>query len=113
MVFSKSLAARVRQSLAGRRDVVEKKMFGGVAFLLDGNMLVGVWQDSLIARLGAEQAEKALKQPNVGEFDITGRPMTGWVLIEPDGIDTDRQLGEWIEKAAQFVALDVHALPRK
>ena len=65
MAYSKSLAARIRQTLAQRRGVSEKRMFGGVAFLLNGNMLVGVWQDSLIARLGPEVGERALRQPFV------------------------------------------------
>jgi hypothetical protein len=78
-------------------------MFGGVGFLLGGNMLVGVWQTSLIARIGADQCGAALKQPHVREFDITGRPMRGWGLIEPDGIDNDRQLNDWIKQATSFV----------
>jgi TfoX/Sxy family transcriptional regulator of competence genes len=103
MVYSKSHAARVRQALAQRKSVAEKKMFGGVAFLLDGNMLVGVWQDSLIVRLGPEQGNAALSQPHVRPFDVTTRPMKGWVMIEPDGIDDDGHLGDWIERAVTFV----------
>ena len=103
MPYSKSLAARIRQSIARRRGIVEKKMFGGVGFLLDGNMLVGIWHDSLIARLGPEQGPKALKKPHVKEFDITGRAMRGWVMVEPDGIDRDSQLRDWIDRAANFV----------
>lgn len=79
-------------------------MFGGVGFLLDGNMLVGIWHDSLIARLGPEQGPIALKQPHVREFDITGRAMKGWVMIEPDGMESDSQLADWIERAIEFVA---------
>ena len=104
MPYSKSLAARIRQVVSTRSGVVEKKMFGGVGFLLKGNMLVGVWQNSLIARLGAEQADKALRQPHVREFDITGRAMKGWVMVEPDGVENDGQLGDWIEQAVAFVA---------
>ncbi len=103
MPYSKSLAARIRQALAQRNGIVEKKMFGGVAFMLHGNMLVGVWNDSLIARLGPDQGEKALKEPNVKEFDVTGRPMKGWVMVEPDGTGNDVQLGDWIERAVEFV----------
>ena len=104
MPYSKSLAARIRQVAGTRPGVVEKKMFGGVGFLLKGNMLVGVWQNSLIARLGAEQADEALRQPHVREFDVTGRAMKGWVMVEPDGIENDGQLGDWIERAVEFVA---------
>ena len=104
MPYSKSLAARIRQVTAARRGIVEKKMFGGVGFLLDGNMLVGIWHDSLIARLGPEQGKRALREPHVKEFDITGRAMKGWVMVEPDGIENDRQLADWIERAIEFVA---------
>jgi TfoX/Sxy family transcriptional regulator of competence genes len=77
MAFSEELAERIRQSLARKKGVEEKKMFGGAGFLLNGNLLVGVWKDSLCVRLGQEQAEKALPEPHVKEFDITGRPMKG------------------------------------
>ncbi len=103
MPYSKALAVRIRQALAGRRGIVEKKMFGGVCFLLQGNMLVGVWQDSLIARIGADRAESALRHEHVREFDVTGRPMKGWVVIDPDGLDMDVQLNEWLEQARDFV----------
>src|SRR5437867_10997041 len=104
MAYSESLAERVRQGLARRAGVEEKKMFGGVGFLLNGNMCVGVWKESLIARLGPEQAEEALLEPHVGAFDITGRPMKGWVLVGPAGVAEDDRLGEWIRRAAAFVA---------
>ena len=103
MPYSKSLAARTRHALGQRKTIVEKKMFGGVAFLLHGNMLVGVWNDSLIVRLGPEQGKTALREPHVREFDVTGRPMKGWVLVEPDGLDLDAQLNAWIERATRFV----------
>ncbi len=109
MAYSESLAARIRQALKGRRGFTEKKMFGGVGFMLHGNMCVGVWQTSLIVRLGPDQAEAALKEPNVVEFDITGRPMKGWIMVEADGIETDEQLDGWIERAVEFVA----SLPKK
>ena len=105
MPYSKSLAARVRDVLAGSGGVVEKRMFGGVAFLLHGNMLVGVWNDSLIVRLGPDEGERALSQEHVGPFDVTGRPMKGWVMVEPDGLDTDVQLRDWIDRATSFVRM--------
>ena len=109
MPYSESLASRIRQILKGQRGFTEKKMFGGVGFLLHGNMCVGVWQTSLIVRLGHDQAAAALKEPNVVQFDITGRPMKGWVVVEAEGLDTDQQLGYWIERAVEFV----ETLPRK
>ena len=104
MTYSASLADRIRQALGRRKGIQEKKMFGGVAFLLNGNMCVGVWKSSLVARLGPEQAAKALPQPHVGEFDVTGRAMKGWVLIAPEGIDEDAQLRAWIERGVEFVS---------
>jgi TfoX/Sxy family transcriptional regulator of competence genes len=109
MAFNEDLAGRIRQRLARRKNVEEKKMFGGVGFLLNGNLLVGVWKDSLIVRLDPDQAEEALKEPRVKVFDITGRPMKGWVLVEPEGVEGDDQLAGWIQRAVKFVG----ALPAK
>ena len=78
-------------------------MFGGVGFLLRGNMLVGIWEQSLIARLGPDAAAKALQEPNVREFDVTGRPMRGWVMIDPDGLERDADLAAWLARAQEFV----------
>ena len=103
MPYSENLAERVRRILKSRSNVDEKRMFGGVGFLMNCNMLVGIWQESLIARVGQEQAADALKQPYVKEFDITGKPMKGWIMVEPDGIDFDEQLNDWLEKAEKFV----------
>lgn len=103
MPYSESLADRIRWALRSDRRIEEKKMFGGVGFLLYGNMLVGVWQSSLIVRLGPDQGAAALKEPHVKEFDITGRPMKGWIMVEPDGIDTDAELSRWISRATEFV----------
>jgi TfoX/Sxy family transcriptional regulator of competence genes len=103
MAFSEELAERIRRKLARRKNVEEKKMFGGIGFLLNGNLLVGVWKDSLCVRLGPKQAEEALPEPHVKEFDITGRPMKGWVLVEPEGVQHDDQLKGWIQRAVKFV----------
>ena len=70
---------------------------------LNGNICVGVWQDSLVARVGPEQYADALQQPFVGEFDVTGRSMKGWVLVAPEGIEEDGQLKDWIQLALKFV----------
>ena len=109
MAFDESLASRIRDTLARRKGVQEKKMFGGVGFLLNGNMLVGVWKDSLIVRLGPDEGEVALREPHVKEFDITGRPMKGWALVEAEGVEGDDQLSGWIQRAVKFVG----ALPAK
>jgi hypothetical protein len=81
MAFDVALAARIRTALARKKGIEEKKMFGGLGFLLNGNMLVGVWKNSMIVRLGPNEGEAALLEPHVGEFDITGRPMQGWVML--------------------------------
>ena len=109
MAYSESLARRIRQVVAHRRGITEKTMFGGVCFLLNGNMCVGIWKTSLIVRLAPEQAAAALEDPNVVEFDITGRPMKGWIMVEPDGLETDEQLTGWIQRAVEFVV----GLPKK
>jgi TfoX/Sxy family transcriptional regulator of competence genes len=103
MAFNENLAARIRKAVARKKNIEEKKMFGGIGFLLSGNMLVGVWKDSLIVRLGDEEGENALLEPYVKAFDITGRALKGWVLVEPGGVEDDNQLKEWIQRAAKFV----------
>ena len=103
MAFDETLAERIRRGLARKKSIEEKKMFGGVGFLLNGNMLVAVWKESLIVRLGDEQGEEALKEAHVKEFDITGRAMKGWVLVGPEGIEDDEQLKSWIQQAVKFV----------
>jgi TfoX/Sxy family transcriptional regulator of competence genes len=104
MAYSEALAERIRKLLGVRKGVEEKKMFGGVGFLLYGNICVGVWKTSLIARLGPDAAADALSQPYVRPFDITGRAMKGWVLVDAEGIEADSQLHRWIERAENFVS---------
>ena len=84
-------------------------MFGGVGFLLNGNLLVGVWKESLIVRLGPEEGDEALKEAHVSEFNITGRSMKGWVLAAPAGIEGDGPVTAWIQRAVKFVG----KLPKK
>jgi TfoX/Sxy family transcriptional regulator of competence genes len=103
MAFDENLAARLRHALARKKGVEEKKMFGAIGFLLHGNLLVGVWKDSLIVRLGSEEGEDALLEPHVKEFNITGKPMKNWVLVEPEGVEDDEQLSAWIQRAMKFV----------
>ena len=86
MAFSESLASRIRDSLAPMRGVEEKKMFGSVVFLLNGNLLVGVWKQSLIVRLGPAEGGAALLEPNVKPFDVTGKPMKGWAMASRTGL---------------------------
>jgi TfoX/Sxy family transcriptional regulator of competence genes len=104
MAYSTALSERVRRALGARRGLTEKKMFGGLGFLLRGNLCVAVWQADLIARLGPEEAEAALAEPGVRPFDVTGRPMRGWVLVDAEVVDSDEALGRWIERALEFAA---------
>ena len=103
MAFDENLAVRIRDALDRKKGIEEKKMFGGIGFLLQGNMLVGVWKNSLIVRVGPDGYEDALLEAHVKEFDITGRPMKGWVLVEPEGVEDDDQLKGWIQQAVKFV----------
>ena len=109
MAFDENLAGRIRDALARKRGVKEKKMFGCICFMLNGNALTGVWKDSLIVRLGPYEGEAALLEPHVRAFDITGRPMRNWVVVEPEGVEDDEQLEVWIQRAVKFVA----KLPKK
>ena len=109
MAYDDELADRVRQRLGRARGLSEKKMFGGVGFLLNGNMCCGVRGDDLIVRLNPAETDAALAQPHVRVFDIGPRPMKGWILVAPKGTATERQLGKWIGIATQFAG----ALPAK
>ena len=109
MAFDECLAARIRDALARKKNIEEKKMFGCICFFLNGNALAGVWKDGLIARLGPDEGEVALREQHVRAFDITGRPMRNWVVVEPKGVEGDDQLAGWIDRAMTFVK----TLPRK
>lgn len=104
MPYDKQLAERIRAQLARRRNISEKKLFGCIGFLIHGNVLAGVWNNSLIVRVGPEQYEAALRELDVSEFNITGRPMRGWVLVGPKGITGDDDLSDWIDRARKYVA---------
>ena len=109
MAYDEQLADRVRGLLAVRERLSEKKMFGGIGFMLAGNMACGVHGDDLIVRLDAEEAEKALAEAYVRRFDLTGRAMTGWVFVGPEATTSDQDLAGWVDAGADFAA----ALPPK
>ena len=104
MPYDEILAGRVRERLAGEPGLTEKAMFGGLAFLLDGNMSVGLAGDELMVRVGAEGTDAALEQPYTRPFDMTGRPMKGWILVAPEGLKTKRQLSAWVARGVQFAS---------
>lgn len=98
MAFDEGLAERIRDHLEGHRDVVEKKMFGGLAFMYRGNMAVGVHKDGLMVRIAPEDHETALALSYVRQFDMTGRPMTGWIVVEGEVLGDEALLAEWVER---------------
>lgn len=109
MAYDEDLANRVREQLAGEERMHEKAMFGGIAFLLAGNMSVGVHGDDLIVRVGPEATDDALAKPHARPFDMTGRPMKGWVLVSREGVRTKRQLAAWVDRGVTFA----RSLPAK
>jgi TfoX/Sxy family transcriptional regulator of competence genes len=109
MAYDEKLARRLHELIAERRDFHEQKMFGGMGFLLRGNMCFGVWKDHLILRLGESQAQHAFKNKNVKPFDITGRALKGWVMVAPAGMKSKATLQQWVILAIDFVS----QLPRK
>jgi len=103
MAFSEALAQRVRGVLYPLATAEEKKMFGGLAFMVGGNMTVGVIQDVLIVRVGLGNYEAALDVDGTDLFQPTGRPMAGWITVATNGHQTDEDLKYWIEMALEFV----------
>ena len=102
MAFDQGLAQRLREQLDGSGRVAERRMFGGLAFLVDGNMCVGVMGEELIARVGPEATDGALARPGSRLFDFTGRPMKGWVMVEPGALEADEVLAAWVQDALRY-----------
>jgi len=103
MSYDESIAERVSTVLACRTDVIERKMFGGVAFLVRGNMCCGVVGADLVVRVGPEGHRAALEQPDAREMDFTGRPLKGLVYVRKRAIESDDHLREWVDRGLQFV----------
>jgi len=103
MAYDRDLANRVREQLADEQAITEKAMFGGLAFLLHGNMSVGLSSSGeLIVRLRPDETDDALAQPHTRIFDMTGRPMKGWILVAPEGVKTKRELQAWVRRGTDF-----------
>ena len=102
MAYDEGLAQRLRETLADGDGLTERRMFGGIAFMLHGNMAVGVSGDELMVRVGPEGYDEALAQPNARVFDMTGRIMRGWVVVEAEGVADDAALNAWVRKGAEF-----------
>lgn len=101
MAYNLKLAERIRSQLDGIA-YVEKKMFGGVGFLLNGNMACGVNKEDLIVRIDPDKQNTLLKKPHARPFDLTGKPMKGWLLVEAEGCKTEGQLRRWIKEGIEF-----------
>lgn len=102
MPHDESLVRRVRRLLADQSGVVEKKMFGGLTFMLQGNMCCGVTGDKLVVRVGPDQYEEALAQPGVRPMDFTGRPLKGFVYASAEACASDDALQDWVTRAVEF-----------
>ena len=102
MAYDKALAERVRTVLTAQEGLIEKTMFGGIAFMVGGNICCGVLNDELMVRVGVDAHAHALAQPEVRNFDLTGRPMKGWVVVAPQGVDSAETLASWVEAGLSF-----------
>ena len=109
MAYDEGVAERLREMLEMMGGADEKKMFGGVAFMVAGHMTCGVVGDRLMVRVGPEQYEKSLQRPYASEMDFTGKPLKGFVYVDPEGFEEDAALQNWIELSLSFV----HSLPPK
>ncbi len=109
MAYNEELAERIRQLLSDRTDVTERRMFGGMAFMVRGHMCCGIVGDELMLRVGPDLYEAALKEKHVREMDFTGKPLRGMIYVASPGISSAKQLGKWVARGLQFVL----SLPEK
>jgi hypothetical protein len=104
MAYDENLAGRIRTALRDHPNLSEQKSFGGISFLLNGNMACGVIKEELIVRVGPEKHAELLALPHARPFDFTGRPMKGWLTVEPGGLGTDQDLEAWVQRGVDFAA---------
>jgi TfoX/Sxy family transcriptional regulator of competence genes len=109
MAYDEQLADRIRAALPDRDDVTERKMFGGIAFMVGGNMTCGVIKEDLMARVGPDADEQALEEPHTRPMDFTNRPMKGYIYVAPEGVADDDSLQAWVDRCVDFA----ESLPRK
>ena len=102
MPYEEALAERMRNILKRRRGIEERRMFGGLAFLVNGHMACGVQDNRLVLRLGANGAARALREPHTNPMDFTGKPIRSMVYVEPAGCGGDAQLASWMNRAIRF-----------
>lgn len=109
MAYDAKLAGKVRKILRDEKGYTEKKMFGGVCFLLNGNMACGILNDELIVRVGPKNYDEMLQQPHTRKFDITGRAMKGWIMVKEEGLIPGKKLKKWVAIGADLA----NSLPKK
>jgi len=109
MGYSQDLEAKIDRLRNRIGEITKKKMFGGIGYIINGNMCCGIHKESLVLRTSPEKAEELMRSEYVRPFDITGRPMKGWVLVSPDVLDTDDHLLDMLRLGASFVK----TLPKK
>jgi hypothetical protein len=109
MPFDSGLAVRLEEIIEGRAGFEQKKMFGGIGWMLNGNMCVGIYKHWLITRIGEAAAARMFKEKHVKPMDITGKPMKGWAMVAPEGVAEDADLNRHVECAIDFVK----TLPKK
>ena len=102
MAYDEGWAQRLREALANEEGLTERRMFGGIAFMLGGNMAVGVASDELMVRCGPDRFDEALAHAHARIFDLSGRPMNGWVLVAPEGTADDADVAGWLELGMSF-----------
>lgn len=102
MAYDEGLATRIRDLVGDEHRLTEKKMFGGLAMLLDGNMAIGVHGDGLIVRAEPGQHDALLAEPGARPFDLTGRPMKGWIVVDPEGCSEDVDLRRWVDRGISY-----------
>jgi hypothetical protein len=112
MAYDEGLAERIRETLADVHGVSERRMFGGIAFMLQGHMFVGLVGSTLMARVGPDQYAQALRRPHVREMDFTGRPLKGYVYVDEAGTAEDEDLAKWVGACRGFVATLPHKAPK-
>ena len=113
VAYNEELAGRVRAALADRTDVEEKKMFGGLTFMVAGQMCCGVLKNDLVVRIEPDEFDKLVGQPHVRPFDFTGRPMQGMVYVHSDGLAEPEVLRAWVQRGTNYVAAHPAAAKRR
>jgi len=103
MAYDEGTAQRLRDLLVDQDDVVEMKMFGGLAFMVRGNMCIGVNKETLMVRVGKENHNEAISQPHARPMDFTGKPMQGFIFVDPEGYDADEDLEGWLNRGLDYV----------